>query len=77
MPKGGAVGYYRRLRPNDSMQLLSLRCADRAVFSTSAAFKTFVCIDHVLAVNLFDAFNGAVFSTSAATDAFIIDFICH
>ena len=54
-----------------------LRSVNRTYACTSAAFKTFVSVDNVLAVLFGNSFYRTFGSASAAADAIVRNFVCH
>ena len=45
--------------------------------SASAALNTFISVDNVFSVAFADTFYGALINASAASNAFVSDYVCH
>ena len=59
------------------IKLLSSRCVYGTSICTSATVKALISVDNVDAVALCDSLNGALSSTSAASDASIGNLVSH
>lgn len=59
------------------VRLLLNGSTNRTCRCTSAAIETFVCVDYIFAITFGNSRYGALSCTCAATDAIIIDDICH
>ena len=58
-------------------QKLVVGCANRAVVCASAAFDALGSIDFVLSASIGDCVYGAVVCARTASDAGIVNYICH
>jgi hypothetical protein len=59
------------------MYSVFLGSVDGADICAGAALYAFIGIDHILAIFFGYAADGAFFRAGTASDAIIIDFICH